>query len=444
MDDKELESQPDLTVEDRKALTARDRFFTHLSKEVNVSSGYIPLLACCFVTGLTDGTLYNAYGTFVSMQTGNTIFVALGASHQNTKPYGWARSLCSIGCFAIGCFVFARIHKMIGGARLRCTLITSFFLQTVCVMLAAALIQSNIIDGTYPSPRPASDIDFKELAAVALLSAQAGGQIVNSRGLGVSEVPTVVITSLICDLVMDESLFVGFQQNPKRNRRAIAFVLTLLGAICGGWISKATRAVQPSLWIVSALLIGALLDSVTAYTVGDFVPSCAVSCLNDGITSATPCSNADLTCVCEADNYRATYTASLTCVLDACGADVSLGQVLPGVENMCEVVLSTTFSGASTVTTPTPATPASTAIPASTTSADTLQTATAAPAGYSYNVATPSSCPVQTSSITGVAWNTSATAVPSPTYVVVSSAAFDFQLGKKLSVALALAVLLQL
>lgn len=179
--------------------------------------------------------------------------MALGTSGQNNKPYGWARSLCSIGCFAVGCVTFSRLHKLIGGSRVRRTVVLSFLFQTVCVMVAAAIIQGGVIDGRYPSHRDPSDVDFTELAAVALLSFQAAGQIVNSRGLGVSEVPTVVITTLICDLISDERLLVPFAQNPKRNRRATAFVLTLVGAICGGWISKATGAVQPSLWLVAAI-----------------------------------------------------------------------------------------------------------------------------------------------------------------------------------------------
>ncbi|KAI0475296.1 hypothetical protein GGR56DRAFT_645437 [Xylariaceae sp. FL0804] len=229
-------------------------FVQRLSDTIDPGMAVIPLMACCFATGLTDGTLYNAYGTFVSMQTGNTVFVALGTSGQNTKPYGWARSLTSIGCFVIGCSVFARLPKLVGGPRTRRTLFTSFFLQTLFVVVAAALIQGGVIEGSYPSHRDPNDVDFVELLPVGLLSCgQAAGQIVNSRGLGISEVPTVVITSLLCDLVSDEQLFVPFTQNAKRNRRAIAFVLTLVGAICGGWISKATGKVQPSLWFVAAI-----------------------------------------------------------------------------------------------------------------------------------------------------------------------------------------------
>ncbi|KAI0396328.1 DUF1275 domain protein [Xylariaceae sp. FL0594] len=223
------------------------------SDELDPRLVYLPLLVCCFATGLTDGTLYNAYGTFVSMQTGNTVFVALGTSGQNNRPYGWARSLTSIGFFIIGCVSFSRFHGLIGKGRQRRTVFISFLTQTIFVALAAGIIQGGLIDGRYPSRRDPHDVDFAELAPIALLSFQAAGQIVNSRGLGVAEVPTVVITTLLCDLVSDPKIFAPFRENPKRNKRAIAFTLTLVGAIAGGFISKATEAVQNSLWLVAAL-----------------------------------------------------------------------------------------------------------------------------------------------------------------------------------------------
>ncbi|KAI2615291.1 hypothetical protein GGR54DRAFT_306664 [Hypoxylon sp. NC1633] len=239
--EEEFSPSPRLGPPERTSL--RQRSLQYLSGEIISALGSIPLLACCFATGLTDGTLYN----------GNTVFVALGTSGQNNKPFGWARSLCSIGCFTIGCLAFSRLHKLIGIGRLRRTLLFSFFLQTVFVVIAATIIQTGVVDGTYPSPRDPNDVEFLELAPIALLSLQAAGQIVNSRGLGVGEVPTVVITSLLCDLVSDEGLLNPLRENANRNRRAVAFVLTLLGAICGGWISKWTGAVQPSLWFVAAI-----------------------------------------------------------------------------------------------------------------------------------------------------------------------------------------------
>ncbi|KAG6021625.1 hypothetical protein E4U41_002434 [Claviceps citrina] len=224
------------------------------SEIVDLEHAYIPLLACCFVSGLTDGTIYNAYGTFVSMQTGNTIFVALGTSGYNNKPYGWARSLCSIAVFILGSFAFSRVSLWLGGRR-RGIIMLSFSLQFLMVTLAAAIIQGHIIDGSYPSKRPIGSVDFKELIIIALLSFQAAGQIVTSRTLKVGEIPTVVVTSMLCDLMSDPALFV-LGKNDKRNRRFMAFVLTLLGAICGGWISKTAGAVGPSLWTVTGIKLG--------------------------------------------------------------------------------------------------------------------------------------------------------------------------------------------
>ncbi|RDA95278.1 hypothetical protein CP533_3478 [Ophiocordyceps camponoti-saundersi (nom. inval.)] len=215
-------------------------------QDVDVRLAYLPLLACCFVSGLTDGTIYN----------GNTIFVALGTSGQNNKPYGWARSLCSIVFFVLGSFTFARLYQWLGGKR-RGTLTLSFFSQACIVIVAAAMVQGGVIEGRYPSTRApssasASNVDFKELIIIALLSFQAAGQIVSSRSVGVGEVPTVVVTSMLCDLVSDRGLF-SLSPNEKRTRRFCAFVLTLVGAICGGWISKAAQAVGPSLWTVAAI-----------------------------------------------------------------------------------------------------------------------------------------------------------------------------------------------
>lgn len=168
----------------------------------------------------------------------------------------------------MGCFAFAKAHRLIGGARLRRSLLASFFLQTLCVATAAAIIQSGIIDGAVPSRRDPYEVDFTELVVVALLSFQAAGQLVNSRGLGVAEVPTAVITIILCDLVSDDQLLAGVTNNSKRNRRAMAFVLTLIGAICGGWISKATGAVQPSLWLVAAMKAAITLGWLPVWSSG--------------------------------------------------------------------------------------------------------------------------------------------------------------------------------
>ncbi|KAK7523362.1 DUF1275 domain protein [Phyllosticta citriasiana] len=229
------------------------RYWRHrVWAEIDTTHVDVPLLATCFCAGLTDSTVYNAFSTFVSMQTGNTIFIALGASGQNSKPYGWVRSLTSLLSFICGSFFFSRIVNKLG-ARRRFTLLLSYLLQSCFVVIAASLAQAGVIDGSVPQPpNPEGTPRWNELGPIALLSFQGAAQIVVSRGVGLNEVPTLVLTSLLCDLFSDPGLAAPLSANAKRNRRVIAFVLTLLGAIAGGWISKETGGIMCALWLVAA------------------------------------------------------------------------------------------------------------------------------------------------------------------------------------------------
>ena len=58
------------TSHSSNAQTIRPKGLTsYLSVEVTASHADILLLICCIISGLVDSTIYNAYGTFVSMQT---------------------------------------------------------------------------------------------------------------------------------------------------------------------------------------------------------------------------------------------------------------------------------------------------------------------------------------------------------------------------------------
>jgi len=46
------------------------RLRQYLAADVDPNHADILLLSCCLISGLVDSTIYNAYGTFVSMQTG--------------------------------------------------------------------------------------------------------------------------------------------------------------------------------------------------------------------------------------------------------------------------------------------------------------------------------------------------------------------------------------
>ncbi|OOQ89554.1 DUF1275 domain protein [Penicillium brasilianum] len=225
--------------------------FRFLGGEVDPRHADLLLFTCCLTSGLVDSTIYKAYNTFVSMQTGNTIFVGLGASNQNSRPFGWARSLTSIGCFVIGCFLFARLNRLIG-ARRRGSLMLSFLIQACIIVITAALVQGGVVSSAVDDDDISNSITrWDQEVPIVLLSLQSAGQIVASRALGFNEIPTVVITSLLCDLMSDPKLFL--LRNEKRNRRTIAFILTLVGAVVGGWVTKATGDIAPILWVAAGI-----------------------------------------------------------------------------------------------------------------------------------------------------------------------------------------------
>jgi hypothetical protein len=191
-------------------------------------------------------------GAFTNrMLLGNTIFLALGASNQPiTHPYGWLKSLSSILLFLLGCTFFAWTRYF--HPKARGTLAISFFLQSVCIIIAATLVQSNVV----PSPEGvvvphAGSVDFKELIPLAFLAFQSGGQIVTSRLLGFNEVPTTVLTSVYCDLASDPKFFEA--DNVKRNRRIGSVLCILIGGIAGGWISRSSVGLAVNFWIAAGI-----------------------------------------------------------------------------------------------------------------------------------------------------------------------------------------------
>ena len=54
----------------------------------------------------------------------------------------------------------------------------------------------------------------------------------------------------------------------------------------------------------------------------DDIPECAISCLDDAITSETDCAVDDYACVCE--NFDSIQGSATGCVIDSCGAETAL------------------------------------------------------------------------------------------------------------------------
>lgn len=102
-----------------------------------------------------------------------------------------------------------------------------------------------------PAGFPASDF-----APIALLAFQSAGQIVASRALKYNAMPTVVLTSLYCDLMSDAQLFTApLPENADRNRRFLGAVLLLAGAISGAFLTKSPAGFMGGIWIAFALKV---------------------------------------------------------------------------------------------------------------------------------------------------------------------------------------------
>ncbi|KAJ5045247.1 hypothetical protein NUH16_002059 [Penicillium rubens] len=228
--------------------TFRSTISRHFRADIDTKHTDIPLIICGFVGGLVDGLSFNAWGSFSSMQTGNTIFLALGASGQPATPaYLWAKSLIALTVFIASNIIFIHMHRFLTPRR-RSTMIISFGIQTVALLATAILIQLEVIT---PKPEdPRAPIEWLQIVAISLLAFQAGGQICASRVLAMDEIPTVVVTAMLSDLLVDPKLTARF--NPKRNRRVGAFLALFLGAMTAAGLTK-TTSMASSIWLAMGL-----------------------------------------------------------------------------------------------------------------------------------------------------------------------------------------------
>ncbi|KAJ5907342.1 hypothetical protein N7495_000024 [Penicillium taxi] len=229
----------------------------HFRANIDTKHTDIVLIICGFVGGLVDGLSFNAWGSFSSMQTGNTVFLALGPSGQPAYPaYLWAKSLIALSVFIASNIFFINFHRILSPRR-RSTMIFSFAIQSFALLATAILIQLGVVS---PKPEdPRAPIQWIQVLPISLLSFQAGGQICVSRILALDEIPTVVLTALLCDLLVDPRLTAKY--NPKRNRRIGAFLALFLGAMTAGGLSKVT-GMASSIWFAMGLKLAITLGWV--------------------------------------------------------------------------------------------------------------------------------------------------------------------------------------
>ncbi|KAK5049881.1 hypothetical protein LTR84_003999 [Exophiala bonariae] len=261
MSENDSTGTPDAEVP-KATMSLSSRMYLRFTSEVDPGWADLILLGCFFVAGIVDSVVYNKYTCFVSMQTGNTIFLGLGVSDlpTNSPKHNWVKSLVAISSFSLGAFFFARYHRYLGGLK-RWVIMSSFAIQTGLMLITSALISSGIATkGPQHSNNPASTdngggyFDWVELCPIALLAFQSAGQIVASRVLKYNSMPTLVLTSLYCDLFSDPNLLTaGLFEDPDRNRRAASAIALFVGALIGGVLSKSSWGYSVALWIATGL-----------------------------------------------------------------------------------------------------------------------------------------------------------------------------------------------
>jgi len=125
------------------------------------------------------------------------------------------------------------------------------------MIITASLISSGVVSKERPAATTAggsSTFPWHELCPIALLAFQSAGQIVASRVLKYNAMPTVVLTSLFCDLMSDPDLFTaGLWQDPDRNRRAAGAVALFVGATISGALIKSSVGYSGALWIATGV-----------------------------------------------------------------------------------------------------------------------------------------------------------------------------------------------
>jgi len=207
--------------------------------------GDIILLMCYIITGLVDSSAVFIWGAFVSMQTGNSIYLGLGLADP-TSSTRWIKSLISIASFCLGSTAFAWFHRF-AGAKKRWVLFCSYLFQTALIIAAAIVVT---LDKTDKSG--GNDLRWEVLVPLALVAFGSSGQAVSSRALEYNSLTSVVLTSIYCDLFSDPKLL-SLEGNTTRNQRLAAPIALLVGAVGGGVWSRSEIGLAGALWTAAGL-----------------------------------------------------------------------------------------------------------------------------------------------------------------------------------------------
>jgi uncharacterized membrane protein YoaK (UPF0700 family) len=226
-------------------MSVHHRFNSYMMEELDPRHGDLVLILCYSITGLLDSSSISIWSSFVSMQTGNTVYLGLGLADPNGGTR-WIKAATSLSSFAVGSFTFARYHRAFSERR-RWTMVSAHLLQTLLIVAAAIIV---MYDATSTDGNP---LRWQVVLPIVLVAFQASGQAITSRALEFNALTSVVLTSIYCDLFSDADLFAGLTRNVKRNQRAAAPIALLIGVLGGGMWAKSDFGMAGALWTAAVL-----------------------------------------------------------------------------------------------------------------------------------------------------------------------------------------------
>lgn len=183
------------------------------------------LILLSFATGIQDAASWADYGCFASNQTGNMLFIAIGAANLEGASYSLSHVGISLGAFLAGGLVLGQLGNLIG-VRKRLWLIASSSFQTALIF-AAAVIQY-VLDTQKEHPAA--------LAVIFLLAFSSGAQVALGRSLRITDITTAMATAAFIDVAVDPNLLK--RENRQRSRRVIFLLVLMAGCIVGAFAQK--------------------------------------------------------------------------------------------------------------------------------------------------------------------------------------------------------------
>lgn len=185
----------------------------------------IELLVLTFATGIQDAAAWPDYSCFASNQTGNTLFLIIGAAGMSENKYNIPNIGASLLMFFLGALVLGQLGNYFG-MRKRMWLLISNVVQTGLIFLALAIQISG------PVKRDGLDA----MLVVGLMAFSSGGQVAMARSLKITEITTAAATAAIVDLGVDPDL--GKLRNRFRNRRLMFLVMLVAGCFVGIFVQR--------------------------------------------------------------------------------------------------------------------------------------------------------------------------------------------------------------